>query len=70
MFIVHAEPELYFSTVLLVLYQVFNGARGYMQRIKKCQLKSDRFNYKRDSVGIISVTHVSRLRKTRFTKIL
>ena len=44
-------------------------ARGYTQRIKKCQLKSDRFNYKRDIVGIISVTRVSRPHNTRFTKI-
>lgn len=43
-------------------------ARGYTQRIKKCQLKSDRFNYKRDIVGIISVTRVSRPHNTRFTK--
>ena len=43
-------------------------ARGYTQRIRKCQLKSDRFNYKRDIVGIISVTRVSRPHNTRFTK--
>ena len=52
---------------LLVLHISYAGTWVHATN-QKCQLKSDRFNYKRDSVGIISVTRVSRLHKTRFTK--